>query len=198
MLPLLIVFLGVSVLVWVAMLILVPFANAAVMKVVADRYLGNPTSFRTAYGYVFRRFWKLATAVLVSGLLIVLGTFCCIVPGVLLMLHYFVVSAVVVVEDTGGLAAMRRTGQLMAGNKAMAFVLWILVAVLSATANSMFLIVPQILVRGLLQACFNVVSQAFLQVIVTIVYLHTRCQKEAFDLERLADALGTADHSAGT
>ena len=183
-------FLGVWLVSWLAMVVLGPFANAAVMKVVADRYLGNPTSFGSAYRYVFRRFWKLVSAVLLSGMLVVAGTFCCVVPGILLLLHYFVVSAVVVVEDVGGWPAMQRSGELMKGNWGKAFVLWILVAFLGGTVGGMSGLVPQFWVRGLFQSTFNVVSTAFLQVMVTMVYLHARCEKEGFDLERLATSLG--------
>ena len=50
-----------------------PLSNAAVTKAVADCYLERSTSFRAAYRAVFHNFWKLATALLLFGVLLCAG-----------------------------------------------------------------------------------------------------------------------------
>jgi len=166
-----------------------PIANAAVTKVVAEQYLDRPTSFRSAYGYVFRRIGKLIGALLLSSLIIGVGFLLLIIPGIIFALRYALVPVVVIVEDKGGMDALRRSQQLMKGNGLKLIVLWLLVGVLSSMMGSLTGLIPQHLLMALVSAGAGILYTAFAQIVYVVLYMHARCEKEAFDLEFLAKSL---------
>ena len=91
----------------VAMVVIVlgPFADAAAVKVVADRFLGRPTSLGAAYRLVFARFWDLAVAMLLTALAVaaaaVVGVLAAVVVATL-----FVLGGVGVSSLLGGSGAV--------------------------------------------------------------------------------------------
>lgn len=88
--------------------------SAALTVAVSRRYLGQSVGVREAFGFILRqRFWKLIGAVLLASILIFLGSLLLVVPGIYLAIRYALVSEVVVLEGLGGMAALRRSTQLM-------------------------------------------------------------------------------------
>ena len=178
-----------------AMVVIVvgPFANAAAIKIVADRFLGRPTSFGAAYRHVFGRFWNLVVAVLLSGLAVTAGIMCGCLPGVFLLLQFYVVTPAVVLERVDGVKALGRSGRLMEGRRlqtlALFVVLWFLLLVLGALPG----LVRFIWIEAPLTALLNIASTAFLQVLKTVIYLNARCEKEGFDLVVKAGHLAARD-----
>ena len=181
----------------VLVLLMGPIANAAVTKVVADRYLDRPTSFREAYGYVFRRFWKLVGALLLSSLIIIIGFVLLVVPGIIFTLRYTLVPVVVIVENKGGAEALRRSRELMKKNWLMVLVIWILVGVLSGVLSGLASLIPFTFPAALISAGVGILYATFAQVVYVVLYMHARCDKEAFDLEFLAKSLSEENSTEG-
>ena len=170
-----------------------PIANGAVTKAVGDRYLAQPTSFGHAYGYVFRRIGKLVGALLLAGLFILMGFLLLIVPGILLYIRYLLVPVVVVMEDVGGTSALKRSRELMKGNWGKAILLGILLAILSMIISGVSALIPQRFLAAAVSAGVTVLFTAFAQVVIVMIYMHARCQREAFDLEFLAKSLAEGE-----
>jgi hypothetical protein len=166
-----------------------PVANGAVTKAVADRYLDQPTSFGRAYGYVFRRFGKLVGALFLAMLFVLLGFLLLIIPGVLLYIRYLLVPVVVVVEDVGGAAALKRSRELLKGNWGKVIVLGILLMIIGMVMTGVSALIPQKLLAATISAAVTVLYTTFAQIVIVVIYMHARCQKEAFDLEFLAKSL---------
>lgn len=175
-----------------------PVANGAVTKAVADRYLDQPTSFGRAYGYVFRRIGKLVGALLLVMLFVSLGFLLLIVPGILLGIRYLLVPIVVVVEDVGGATALKRSRELMKGNWGKAVVLGILLMIVWAVMAGVSALIPQRFLAAMVSAAVAVLYTTFGQVSIVVIYMHARCQKEAFDLEFLAKSLAESQPTGET
>ena len=130
-------FLGAMVLLLLTAIFLYGLANAAVTRVVYDRYLGRPVGFWETYRALGRRWLRLAGAILLVFLLnfvllfvffffsLVLGFIPCInlllIPLLIAMLLFFIyinvslwspLAGVVVVEDLGVLSSVGRAFRL--------------------------------------------------------------------------------------
>lgn len=166
-----------------------PIANGAVTKAVADRYLDQPTSFGRAYGYVFGRFGRIVGALLLVMVFVFLGSLLLILPGIYLYIRYCLVPVVVVVENVGGTAALKRSGELMKGNWGKVIVLGILLVIISMMMSGVSALIPQKFLAAIVSAAVTVLYTTFAQVVLVVIYMHARCQREAFDLEFLAKSL---------
>jgi hypothetical protein len=110
------------------------------------------------------------------------------VAGFLLFFRYWFVSYVVVIEGTRGSAALKRSGALMKGNMATAFVLGLLLGIISLAFQYSVLFVPgplRVVVLTALQAVLFVFGAAA----GVVFYFSSRCKLEHFDLQLLADAV---------
>ncbi len=175
-----------------------PVANGAVTKAVADRYLDRPTSFGQAYGYVFRRFGKLVGALLLAMLLVMFGTLLFVIPGIILYIRYLLVPVVVVVEDVGGGTALKRSRELMKGNWGKAILLGILLTIVMMIMSGLTALIPQRMLAATVSAAVTVLYTTFAQIVIVVIYMHARCQKEAFDLEFLAKSLAESQPTGET
>lgn len=179
--------------VWLAVaLIATPLCNAATTKAIADAYLSEPASIGRSYGHAMRLFGPLFGALLLYGLLVTLGFFLLILPGILLMLSYAFWAQVVMVERLGGMAALRRSGALARGRKGRVFAIFLLLGLLGYLAGialgfagltGLTGVVALMLLRTLIGA--------FGSAVWTVAYFEARCTAEGFDLQRLADSLGS-------
>ena len=93
--------------------VIVPLTNGALTIAVADRVLGGNAGWREVWMLLFRRLDKLLAALIPAGLLVAIGLFLGVIPGIVLMVLYAFVSPVVLVEGLGGIAALRRSADLV-------------------------------------------------------------------------------------
>jgi hypothetical protein len=185
-----------------------PLTNAATIRAVAKEYLDQPTTAVESFKYALRVFVPLILTnvlawiiialplivVIVPGILIQspallgLGIIVAFIPVILLVFRYWFVSHVVIIEGTWGSAALKRSGALMKGNMATAFVLGLLLGIIGAFVQGAAQIVP-----GLLGVAVETVFQAVLFVFGAaagvVFYFAARCKLEHFDLQLLADAV---------
>jgi hypothetical protein len=81
-----------------AVFIIYPLATGAVTKAVSDKYLGN----RVTIGDALKEAWGCVGNLLltqwVAGIIVILGFFLLIVPGILWMLSYALIAPVVIIE----------------------------------------------------------------------------------------------------
>src|SRR5512143_1195468 len=116
--PLLIVVLVMALVV----LVVFPLSSTAMTMALGDLYVGRPTSA----GDAVRQAWSILLPVVGTGLLswilIMLG-FLLIIPGIWLIFSYWVLSQVMVIERVFGMGALRRSSELMKGNKGRGFLI---------------------------------------------------------------------------
>ena len=176
----------------------------ACYRAVADTYLGRETSARASLSYAAERLgatlWL--TIVLVLGLLA--GFLALFLPGIWLYIAWAVVYPVMLVEGTGGVAALKRSFQLVqtrwwatAGRMAVSF---ILVGVATVVATLLFLAPTELFINDtsfgalILEHAANLVvsliTTPFVAAVTTLVYFDLRVRKEGFDPARLGEGTG--------
>lgn len=176
----------------------------ACYRAVADTYLGRETSARASLSYAAERLgatlWL--TIVLVLGLLA--GFLALFLPGIWLYIAWAVVYPVMLVEGTGGVAALKRSFQLVqtrwwatAGRMAVSF---ILVGVATVVATLLFLAPTELFIDDtsfgalILEHAANLVvslvTTPFVAAVTTLVYFDLRVRKEGFDPARLGEGTG--------
>jgi hypothetical protein len=96
----------------------------------------------------------------------------------------------VVIENVGGVAAMKRSKQLMAGNIGTVFVLGLLVGLINAGITFAANLIPQPHVQVVALALINGVVTIFASAAFVVFYFSCRCKHEQFDLALLAQAVG--------
>lgn len=197
--------LGISLL---SYLILQPFGTAAVLKVVANSYLGEPITIGSAFRFALGKFWKLVGTLILAGLVIVLGFLLFVVPGIFFWIFYTLIAQVVVVENIGGGRALGRSKSLTKGHRWRILGLMILLLILgyiwSLIESLLGLALPPYSVTASLEVNYpNLVATTLIDFIVryillgafgsiamTLMYFDIRNRKEGFDIEYLSSKGG--------
>ncbi len=115
--------------------------------------------------------------------------------------RYFAVSAAVMIEGLGALAAMRRSRDLSKGFRVkIALVLGIpllVIMILNMVLGTIFEFLPMPLaLTAVGQQAVNAVTYPLAGVIATLMYYDVRVRREGLDIELLAKALGSPDESS--
>ena len=120
--------------------------------------------------------------------------------GLMSLLAFILLWQVMVLERLFGTAAMRRSHELMKGNKGRAlgilFVSGVVIAVLSTALQLLFSFVP--LLGPIGSAAAQAVGNVYTTAISVVLYFDIRCRKEAFDLEHLARLVQGRTGEAGS
>ena len=179
-------------LIWglVAMFFVIPVTNAAVIRAVADEYLGRPASAQGSFKHALKVLLPLIFTSFIAWILIFLGSLLFLIPGIWLTFRYWFTSYIVVIEGTKGRAALKRSRALMKGNMGTGFVLALLLFVIGLAVSMVVAFVPvqviAILVQVLIQAALFIFGAAA----SAVFYFSCRCKLENFDLTVLADTVG--------
>ncbi len=168
--------------------VVAPLASAAMTAALGDIYLGRPTGVGPALHRAWALFIPLAWTTLLSYGIIALGMVALIVPGLWLIFAYFVSSQVVLLEGLSGMAALRRSSELMRGNKGRAFVMALAVGLLQAVVSgATAAALPSLPLFGAaVGTVVSTVSMAYLIAVTVVFYFDLRCRRDTFDLEELA------------
>lgn len=189
-------------------------AGGALVRGISQAYLGQETSVGEAYAKVLPKLLTLIGAGLLVGLVVGLGLILLIIPGIIFALMYALTTQVVVVEDTGAMAAMGRSKQLTSGNLGKVFLLGLAVGIIGAIFGWVFgfaarMITPQpnpetvtslaaffaaarkaLLMQQIFEAIASVLLAPFAAGAYILLYYDLRIRKEGFDLEMLAQTMG--------
>jgi hypothetical protein len=191
-------------------LILQPIGSAALLHVIAQEFIDQPSSIGAAFAFALRRFGSLLGTSILAGLTIAVGFVLCCVPGIMFAIWYAFAAQVVVVEGLGGTAAMERSKALTTGYRwqlfgffAMTFLLsmgvGMLGAVLERILPSMEMVAgpsglpQQVLVsyrnhaiHVVFLSLLSILVQTYMAICITLYYFDLRIRKEGFDLELAA------------
>ncbi len=176
----------------------------ACYRAVADTYLGRETSARASLRFAGDRLGATLWLTIVLGLGLLAGFLALFLPGIWLYIAWAVVYPVMLVEGTGGVAALKRSFTLVqtrwwatAGRMAVTF---ILVGVVTVVAALVFLAPTELFINDtsfgalILEHAANLVvslvTTPFVAAVTTLVYFDLRVRKEGFDPVRLGDGRG--------
>ena len=179
-------------------------ANGALIKAISESYLGGDASVGQCYAAVLPRLLTLLLASFAVGILVLVGLVFCIVPGVILMLLFAVVTPVIVVEDAGVSSAMSRSKALVSGNMgkvfAVVFVAGLIVWIMNYVSQKVGVFVgvravssptAAAFVAGLVAMVGQLLAVPISATAVVLLYYDLRIRKEGFDLEMLARSMGS-------
>jgi hypothetical protein len=110
--------------------IAVPLTTGALTILVADRATGGALGPMEAYGLLFRRFGKLMSAVIPAFLFVLLGFCFFVIPGLVLGFLFVFATPVVLLENVGGIEALKRSVDLVKANASQVFVVCLVFALL--------------------------------------------------------------------
>jgi hypothetical protein len=180
-------------------------ATAASLKDIASAYLGEAqdNDWRPSLRFATQRLRSVVWVSFLIGLLGGLGFLACIVPGVYFFVAWSVAMPALLLENERGRKALRRSRRLVKGRwwqvfacVALSYILafivqaaiaGVLFALVSAQGNDVVTAVAQV-IAGTVSAAL---VTPFTAAVIAIIYFDLRVRKEGFDLELLAQSLGT-------
>jgi hypothetical protein len=186
---------------WLLIAIASVIAQAAIIKAVSDRYLGQSSTIGGSYRFVLSRLGALVLTMMLSGLLVLAGFIFCIVPGVIFAFWIAFVVPVLMIEGHKHTRAIQRSRYLIRDGVWARYLLVTLVNGLIAQVAQGALSTPFQLLGTTLQipglvavsGFFNGVAQAAVMpiglVATVLLYYDSRMRKEGFDLQILANEL---------
>jgi hypothetical protein len=163
-------------------------SSVVITFVIGELYVGR----RVSAGRSLRSLLGVACPVSATAALyatgVLLGLALFLIPGMLLMLSWFLVSQVMVLERRYGYAALQRSSELMRGSRGrlagVLFAAWLTMMLVSSALQDTLGVIPAL---GPLGGWLGErVGFAYLSVVEVVLYFDIRCRNEAFDLEHLA------------
>jgi hypothetical protein len=184
-------------------------ATAATLFIVSESYLGRTIDWRTALRRATPFIGRILVCSLLTGLVVFIGFFLLVVPGIILISGLILAIPAVVIEGKSASAAMSRSWELTSGARwRMLGLLLVLIVLLyipiAAIGAILALVVPgsmSMLSTGNITWSVTAVAlsglvQIFIYplfyCVLTVAYYDLRVRKEGFDLEVLASTLQPA------
>ena len=172
-------------------------------RAVADAYLGRKPSVGGSYAYVGKRFHSLLWVSFLTVIVVGLGFVALIIPGIYLGVALIVTVPALVVEGLKGTKAIGRSFNLVQGRWWSTFGTVLLGVVLipavinfgigfiiglgaSSEDPTTYLVLAQ--AAGTIG---EIISTPIQVAVITVLYFDLRVRKEAFDLQILADRVGS-------
>ncbi len=179
------------------LIFVLPLANGAMIHGLASAYLSRPVTLGECMRHGLRRWAPLVWTSFLTWLAIAVGYMLCFIPAIFFALWFATLSQqITVLENSSGTAALGRSKELMKSNMQDAFVLGLVVWVISAMIGVTAAAIPEPHVAALLAALLQGASMAFATAAWVVFYFSVRCKLENFDLQLLAEAVDD-DGSAG-
>jgi hypothetical protein len=186
-------------------LIIIAAAQGATVHAVSRVYLGQPTSVSESYAAVRGQLGSIVAVIIVTFILVMLGSLLLIVPGILLAIRWALVVPVAALEDAGVTESRERSSYLTQGFRGRIFLIFlmyiVLVYAISAALEVPIVtiglpiiakthVVPMWYLIGVYGTTFIVGSLVgpVLVIALSLAYFDGRVRKEAFDLQVLMGA----------
>ncbi|MGH2808289.1 MAG: hypothetical protein ACRDKT_13550, partial [Actinomycetota bacterium] len=183
----------------------VTLATGACFKAVTDAYLGARSDWRTSMRFALRHLRSLLWITFLVALSSGLGLILCIAPGVWMWAAFAVATPVLLTEGIKGTKAIGRSVNLVQkrwwNTFAVLLVAFALAFILSSILGGLisaltFIDVGQnfVLVQSLnavATALASIIATPFQAAVVAVLYFDLRVRKEGFDLQLLAQRMGT-------
>jgi hypothetical protein len=177
-------------LLFLGLYVIIPLTNAALIHAISSEYLEKPAGVGESLIWAVRQILPLIGTWFLVGLAIMGGLILCFVPGILAAFWFALATQVVVIEGIWGIAAMKRSKQLMTGNIGTIFVLGLLIGGINIGLAFAAALIPQPHVQVVASAVIQGVATVFASAATVVFYFSCRCKHEQFDLARLAESVG--------
>jgi hypothetical protein len=179
--------------VWIQLslsLVLSAICQAMILYATFQALRGRPVRIGESLGQGLRRAFPVFVASVVSGLIVVLGFICLIVPGLIALTMFYVTEPACVVERLGPIDSIGRSIDLTRGYRwpvfGAAFVVGIIDSIASGTIGVMLNHPETIAIYLAVIYGWSTLARAYQSVLVAIIYHDLRVVKEGIDLDRIA------------
>jgi len=171
--------------------LLFPVMYVALTAAVANVYLDRPITVGDAYRSIRVILTPIVGTYLLLYLLVILGFFALVIPGIYLWNCWSLTAPVMIVEHRFGMTALRRSRQLVTGVWWKAFGIFIVAGLIAnVPAGVLHLFWSYIPVFGpILTAGTSAIASSYSLVVLVIYYFDRRCRTEDFDLRFLAEQI---------
>lgn len=183
----------------------VTLATGAAFKAIGDAYLGAKPDWRSSLRFALRHLRSLLWVTFLVGLAAGVGVIFCIAPGVWLWASFALATPALLTEGVRGTDAMRRSFNLVQGRWWRTFAVLGLAALLANIIGGIigggvgvltFTEVGQNIVlintlNAIATTIAAIIATPFQASVAAITYFDLRVRKEGFDLQLLAQRMGT-------
>lgn len=178
-------------------------ATAACLRALGGALVGDKVGTRTSLGYAARRLGPLLWVAILYALALVGGLLLLLVGAIWTFVLFVLATPAVLFEDQRGLAAMRRSRDLIADHWWRVFgVLLVMYLIVAVLQGSLVLVLTGVVLvnsdnevlNAVILTAANIIGLAIslplLAAVTTHIYFDLRVRKEGFDLQLLAQRIG--------
>jgi len=160
-----------------------PFFMTAVTYAIGMRFLGEPVTTPGVLRFSLRYYIFVLIMGIIYFFLLYLGFLFFIIPGVFVAIGFFVCLPVMLFEGTGPVEALRRSWNLVGGERGIVFALFFVLMPISMAATPWILLIPSGTAAAIINAVWGAVYLALTAILPTVYYFHARCRKEHLELD---------------
>lgn len=154
------------------------FVEALITRLVIETYFGNAVNLRESFQTVIPKIFPLLWVTFLFFIIFVAGLALLVFPGLYFLLIAYLVIPIVVSESLGGIVAIRRSRELMRGEKGKAFGFLILLGVTGFLIQKGSGYIPEGVLRNGLEFLLDVAVLSYVSVFTTVLYLQAVLGKE--------------------
>ena len=179
-------------------------ATGAAFKAVASAYLGEKPRIGDSLSFAGRRLHSLLWVSILYALLIGIGFVLLIIPGIYLMVALSVAVPALILEGLKGRKALARSRELVKDRWWRSFGTYILGLIVIPIIFGVILgfifeaavpeatsVTAHLAQQGTQEAIIDLLSVPLQAAVLTVLYFDLRVRKEGFDLQLLAERVGT-------
>lgn len=166
------------------------FATGITTILARDIYFGQSPDLARAFRAVASHVVPLVSTMLVATIAMTLGFVLLILPAFYMYARYFAIKQIVLLEDSGADAALRRTAELSKGVKGhilktMALMVLVTFAI-TIGVSLVSTMIPSTIVQLAISTVLSTIVYPMFGITETLLYYDIRIRKEGFDIEYLA------------
>jgi hypothetical protein len=184
---------GLYLLALLLLLLLAPLAHAATTVAVSRIYLGTPVTVKGSYVATRDIFQAIIGTYLLMYLFFIPLMLLLVIPLIYFMNCWLLIAPVMIVEETFGMGAMRRSRSLVRGSWWKTFGLMTVVGLIefvpAMTLEFFWSFIP--VLGPLLNGATQAITNSYSLIAVVVYYFDRRCRTEDFDLRILARQIRT-------
>ena len=172
--------------------IAIPLTTGALTIIVADRSTGGNAGPGKAYGKLMRRFGALLSAAIPAFFLVLVGLFFLVIPGLIIGFLFVFVTPVVLLENVGGIAALKRSVALVKANVAQVAIVCLVFAgirIVASILGGIFVPRSAIFLGSFVQDALLMLTLPIPILGTVLLYLDIRRQTEGLDDRAIQAAL---------
>ncbi len=169
----------------------VPLTYGALIYGVASRYLGKTATVKECFAYSLRRLGWMVLGSLLVGVATTVGTFLCIVPGLIVTALFYLYAPVIILERANTFDALSRSAHLIRGFVWNTIALILVVGIMQVGVSALAGLGPTSVGYQMAAYLAQAISIAFTTVVTVVLYFAARSRVEHLDLELLVNKVDT-------